>query len=262
MQASTLIGLPVDLHPSPSKDDTPDDEHPTRVKFRRLKSRSRSRNPTQQEQGYTPWTITTSKQRTPARSNASFTPMLRRAIQRCSAAADPLPDATDPRRWPADQCLYRWLPRGAARGPAPRHHAYLCGVTGRRYVSERIRDKRQRRYGAVLADPRRPEEGARSLVGGGDVFLVRITDEMLTGVKMPAGLAVVDGVIEAKLRLGRDRWKTPTKPCRAPSHLARSMPTSPHLMVSSACAKPASRPLSGSAPSIAISVQPTLVRSA
>ncbi len=80
--------------------------------------------------------------------------------------------------------------------------AYLCGVTGRRYVFERILDKRHRRYGAVLADPRRPEEGARSLVGGGDVFLVRITDEMLIGVKMPAGLAVVDGVIEARLQLG------------------------------------------------------------
>ncbi len=80
--------------------------------------------------------------------------------------------------------------------------AFICGVTGRRYVDERILDKRKRRYASVLADPNNPKAAAKELVGGGDIFLMPITDAMLVGVKIPVGLAISKGVIEARLKPG------------------------------------------------------------
>ena len=80
--------------------------------------------------------------------------------------------------------------------------AYQVGVTGRRSFHDRIEDKRHRRYGSILMDPRAPEAGSCSLRCGDDICLIRIFDDMLRGVTIPAGLAVVDGVIKVRLLPG------------------------------------------------------------
>jgi hypothetical protein len=77
--------------------------------------------------------------------------------------------------------------------------AFQIGVTGRRNVDDRILDKRRHRYGSILMDPHAPEADAYCLMCGHDVCLARIWDEMLEGVAVPDGLAVIDGVIEVRL---------------------------------------------------------------
>ncbi len=77
--------------------------------------------------------------------------------------------------------------------------AYQIGVTGRRSVADRIEDKRRRRYGSILMDPRHSENGSQCLCWGHDVCLIRIWKEMLAGVTIPHGLAIIDGVIEVRL---------------------------------------------------------------
>jgi hypothetical protein len=80
--------------------------------------------------------------------------------------------------------------------------AFQIGVTGRRNVDDRILDKRRRRYGSILMDPHAPETDAYCLMWGHDVCLIRIWDEMLADVTVPNGLAIVDGVIEVRLKCG------------------------------------------------------------
>ncbi len=80
--------------------------------------------------------------------------------------------------------------------------AFQIGVTGRRNVDDRILDKRRRRYGSILMDPRAPEAGSHCLCGGHDICLIKIWDEMLEGVTIPPGLAIIDGVIEVRLNSG------------------------------------------------------------
>ncbi len=77
--------------------------------------------------------------------------------------------------------------------------AYQIGVTGRRSVDDRIENKRRRRYGSILMDQRNPENGSQCLFWGHDVCLIRIWKEMLEGVTIPPGLAIIDGVIEVRL---------------------------------------------------------------
>jgi hypothetical protein len=80
--------------------------------------------------------------------------------------------------------------------------AYQIGVTGRRNVDDRILDKRRRRYGSILMDPCAPEAGSQCLRWGHDICLIKIWDEMLVGITVPNGLAIVDGVIETRLKPG------------------------------------------------------------
>ena len=80
--------------------------------------------------------------------------------------------------------------------------AYQVGVTGRRSFHDRIEDKRHHRYGSILMNPRAPEAGSYSLRCGDDICLIRIFDDMLRGVTIPVGLAVVDGVMEVRLLPG------------------------------------------------------------
>jgi hypothetical protein len=79
---------------------------------------------------------------------------------------------------------------------------FQIGVTGRRNVDDRILDKRRRRYGSILMDPHAPEADAHCLMWGHDVCLIRIWDEMLEDVAVPHGLAIIDGVIEVRLKSG------------------------------------------------------------
>ena len=64
---------------------------------------------------------------------------------------------------------------------------------------DRIEDKRRLRYGSILMDPRNPENGSQCLCLGHDICLIRIWKEMLLGVTIPPGLAIVDGVVEVRL---------------------------------------------------------------
>ena len=80
--------------------------------------------------------------------------------------------------------------------------AFQVGVTGRRNVEDRIEDKRYRRYGSILMDPRAPDAGSHCLRWGHDICLIKIWNKMLQGVTIPPGLAVTDGVIEVRLSPG------------------------------------------------------------
>jgi hypothetical protein len=78
--------------------------------------------------------------------------------------------------------------------------AFQCGVSGRRSISDRIEDKRYRRYGSILLDTNNRERNAQCLMWGHDIFLVRITPEMLGEMEIPNGFAITDGVITFRIR--------------------------------------------------------------
>jgi hypothetical protein len=80
--------------------------------------------------------------------------------------------------------------------------AYQAGITGRRCPDDRIEDKRFRRYASVLIDPNDPQNNAQSLMWGHDIFLIRITPEMLGGAEIPKGFAIENGVIAFRLMPG------------------------------------------------------------
>ncbi len=80
--------------------------------------------------------------------------------------------------------------------------AFQCGVTGRRSIPDRIRDKQDRRYASILMDPADRQSNAQCLMWGHDIFLMRITPRLLGDAPIPHGFAISDGVVAFRLKPG------------------------------------------------------------